>query len=84
MANGPKSKNHVTSQAKNSVNLTGMRICVLLLGANGILFPLPQINLWLWLFPKKNFSDCVGWYLWQTLVMNDMILYTNWQTFFWK
>ena len=35
-----RSKNHVTSRAKNSVNLMGMHICVLLLVANGIVFSL--------------------------------------------
>lgn len=41
MANDPKKqKSRETSHAKNSVNLMGMHICVLLLVANGIVFSL--------------------------------------------
>lgn len=75
MANDPKKQESWNFICKNSVNLMGMHICVLLLVASGILFfpTANTINLWLWPFPKKNFSDYFGWCLWQALGINDMI-----------
>lgn len=83
-----RSKNHVTSHAKNCVNLMGKHVCVLLLGASRILFfPITNKIYGFGHFQRKVSLVSFGWYLWQAVGINDMIkgiLYTHWQTFFWK